>query len=764
MRFAALTTLLAAAPLLAQQGDKGGHGNMSPVVPEELIPPAPVLSVGQALQSFEIARGFVVEPVAAEPLVDKPVCLDYDAAGRLWVCEMRGYMPDIDGKLESEPQGRIVVLEDSDGDGRADQRHVFLDQLLLPRAISVFGDGILFLDEHRLCWVERDGLAPAGEPEVIDPEFAKGGNVEHKPNGLLRNLDNWIYLAKSDKRIRRVGDEWRIENTSFRGQWGIARDDFGRLYHNNNSTFLFADRVAPNLLQGNPGVRMRLREAVKVGSNRVWPIRVTPGINRAYMDRRNGYKEQTLDPETHKLINTTAASGMTIYRGTNFPDAWKGTAFVTEPCVQLVKAIRIGEKDGVPTGSHPLGEKEFLASTDERFRPVNAYTAPDGTLHVVDMYHGIIQHRTYMTSYLREQTLSRGLDGPGVGHGRIYRVRSRSGKLEPPVDIAALEGLELVRMLMHPNSWHREMAQRVMVEQADPELVPLLEKLTLRGPVVARIHAIWTLEGMGSLEAKHLVAALGDSDPELQASALWASTRLDAAGRGKLAPVLARLRPADDGVLPYLARALGSTGDEAAFDALADLLENHRRAPFVREAAVSGLDHHEKEFIASHLAESRDKQLVEWLEQGASSASRRERGPGLEGADLASFERGKALYLGEAACFGCHGADGAGLPNLGPPLENSEWVTGKPEILTRILLHGMSGPVTVDGETYTPPTDMPGLSFNPAMSDQRLADIATYIRHEWGHKAGVVKPELVTRERAATKERAGRPWTAEELK
>jgi mono/diheme cytochrome c family protein/glucose/arabinose dehydrogenase len=749
-------------PLAAQQGDRKEHGNMAPVVPEDEIPPSPVLPVKDALKSFQLAPGFVIEPVATEPLVEKPVCLDFDPAGRIWVCEMRGYMPDIDGKGENVPEGRISVLEDSDRDGKADKKTVFLDKVLLPRAVTVFDDGVLFLDEHRLCWIKRDGLKAVGEPEVIDGKFNGGGNVEHKPNGLMPNLDNWLYLAKSDKRLRRVGGKWRVEPTFFRGQWGIARDDWGRLYHNHNSAFLFGESLAPNLLSGNPAVKPKYQDMSALGSNRTWPIRVTPAVNRAYMAKSNGYKEQTLDPKTHKLINCTAAAGMTVYRGTNFPKEWYGSGFATESVANLVKAIRIEEKDGKLSGSHPLGEKEFIASTDERFRPVNAYTAPDGSLYLVDMYHGIIQHKTYQTSYLREQHLARGLDKPGFGHGRIYRIRSSSGKLEPKIDIGALEGVELVRLLMHANSWHRETAQRVMVDRKDPSLVPLLAKLADKGPAVARAHAIWTLEGMGRLEAAHLAAAIKDADPKLQSSALWACTTVDAAELAKLEPLLASLKPAAPEAAPYLARALGATGSPKALDALAGLIKAQPKTRFVREAAVSGLHGHEAAFKA--LADPKDKALVGWLDQGAKNAAKGPQGPSLKGAELASRERGKALFAGEAVCFSCHGPDGSGVQALGPPLDESEWVTGKPEVLIRIMLHGMTGPVTVAGQTYTPTADMPALGMNPLFTDQKLADIATYVRNEWSNMAPAVTAAEVAKVREATKDRSGRPWTAAELK
>lgn len=757
-----VAALLGTLPLAAQNGDKKDHDNMAPVVPEKDVPPSPVLSVDEALKKFKIAPGFVIEPVVTEPLVEKPVCVDFDPAGRMWVCEMRGYMPDIDGKGESTPEGRISVLEDSDGDGKVDKKTVYLDKVLLPRAVTVFEDGILFLDENRLCWSKRDGLKPVGEPEVIDGSFNGGGNVEHKPNGLMPDLDNWLYLAKSDKRLRRVNGKWVIEPTAFRGQWGIARDDWGRLYHNHNSAFMFGESLAPNLLQGNAAVKMKYDDTAALGNNRTWPIRVTPGVNRAYLSKENGYNEQTLDPKTHKLINCTAAAGLAVYRGTNFPKDFYGMGFATESSVNLVKAIKIQEKDGKLSGTHPYGEKEFLASEDERFRPVNVYTAPDGSLYLVDMYHGIIQHKTYQTSYLRQQHLSRGLDKPGFGHGRIYRIRSTSGKLEPKVDIGALQGVELVKMLMHSNSWHRETAQRVMVDRKDPALVPLLAKLAASGSPVARVHAFWTLEGMGALKSEHLIAALKDKDPKVQSSALWACTRLDAAELSKLEAGLVSLKPAAPEAAPYLARVLGSLGTAKSLDALAALLKADSKERFVREAAVSGLHGHEAEFAKLDFPKNKD--LSTWLEQGEKNAPAGSEGPSLKGEELASFNRGKALFAGEAVCFSCHGPDGSGVTALGPPLDGSEWVTSKPETLINIMLHGMTGPVTVAGQKYTPTADMPSLGMNPMFTDQKLADIATYVRNEWSNKAPAVTPALVKKQREATKDRTGKPWTEAELK
>ena len=167
--------------------------------------------------------------------------------------------------------------------------------------------------------------------------------------------------------------------------------------------------------------------------------------------------------------------------------------------------------------------------------------------------------------------------------------------------------------------------------------------------------------------------------------------------------------------------------------------------------------------IGKALASPGDRQFAQWLDQGERNAAAAQQGPSLKGADLASWNRGKALYAGEAVCFSCHGPDGSGVTALGPPLDGSEWVTGKPETLVNIMLHGMTGPVTVAGQTYTPTADMPALGMNPMFTDQKMADIATYVRNEWSNKAPAVSPAVVKKQREATKSRSGRPWTAAEL-
>lgn len=758
--------LLGLSSAIAQNGDRKGHDKMGKVVPEELIPAAPVLSVDEALKTFTIEKGFVIEPVAAEPLVDKPVALTFDPSGRMWVCEMRGYMPDIDGKLEDKPTGRIAILEDTNGDGKADKRTTFLDNIVLPRAISLVPGGVIYGDQNNLYFVALDGDKPKGAAVVLDNKFAPGGNVEHKTNGLMSGIDNWLYNAKSNARYKFIPGENKVlkESTAFRGQWGITRDNFGRLFHNSNSTLLIGDRVLPNLLDGNKSVKIKAKTTERVGSNAVFPGRVTPGLNRAYISSHNGYGSNTIDPKTFKLTNATGACGPVIYRGNNFPESVNGNAFVCESAAQLVKMIGIEAKDGNLKGSHPLQKRDFLTSTDERFRPVNIYNAPDGSLYLLDMYHGIIQHKTYMTTYLREQTLSRGLEGPGYGHGRIYRIRSANKPLATVADLSKASETQLIKNLDSPIGAVRDLVQKELIDRrADPK--PIIAALaTGAAKDLTHIHLIWTLEGLGALKAEHLVGALASKNEELVSSALYAALSLPDNELIKLASSAAEAK-ATAMTAPYKARVLAATPSPVAHEALVALLEKHHKVSLVREAAISGLGRTAVLFDKVNKGRFSEKGFDKWLDES-------KRGPQkqidpstlLKGEHLASFKRGEKLYSTTAACIGCHGQDGGGLDNLGPQLDGSDWVTGSEERLVKILLHGLTGPIMVNGKKFTPQAFMPGLGVNPTIKDGDIADISTFIRANWTNRAPQVTKPTVSRIRKATSDRsAGQMYSQQDF-
>ncbi len=761
-----LIGLIGLTAALAQNGDRKGHDKMGKIVPEELIPPAPVRTVDEALKAFTIEKGYIIEPVAAEPLIEKPVALAFDAQGRMWVCEMRGYMPDIDGKLENKPTGRIAILEDTNGDGKADKRTTFLENIVLPRSIAIVPGGILYADQQNLYFVESDGDKPKGQAVIVDKNYAPGGNVEHKTNGMMPGIDNWMYNAKSNARFKFIPGENKIvkESTTTRGQWGITRDNFGRIFHNSNSTLLVGDRVLPNLLLGNQSVKMKSSISTRVSSNAVFPGRVTPGLNRAYISSHNGYGSNTIDPKTFKLTNATGACGPVIYRGNNLPSEVNGHAFICESSAQLVKMISVDAKDGNLKGAHPLEKRDFLTSTDERFRPVNIYNAPDGSLYLLDMYHGIIQHKTYMTSYLREQTLSRGLEGPGYGHGRIYRIRAANKPLAKVEDLSKVDALSLVKKLASPIGAVRDLAQMELINRkADP--APIISALAQgAASELTTIHLIWTLEGLGALKADHLIGALSSKNDELVSTALYAALSLSDAELINLKTAAAAVSQTPM-TLPYQARLLATIPSPVAHEALVELLKKHHKTSLVKESAISGLGATAKLFDKVNNGRFIDKTFDKWISDS-------KRGPQkqidpstlLKGDHLVSFQRGKKLYSTTAACIGCHGDDGAGLENLGPQLDQSDWVTGDQNRLVKIFLHGLTGPIMINGKKFTPLAFMPGLGQNPAIKDQDIADIATFIRANWTNRAPRVTADTVAKIRKATANRSsGQMYTQQDF-
>lgn len=586
--------LVLTCPLLAQNGDKAGE--VQQPVPEHLtIPPAPILTAEQELKTFKIAPGFHVELVASDPLVHNPVAMAFGPDGRIWVVEMSDFMPNPDGIGEDAKIGSIVVLEDTDGDGRMDKRTVFLDGLVMPRALALVADGVLVGEPPHL-WFCRDtnGDGIADKKTEIAADYGVTTNPEHTANGLYHALDNWIYSANHTTRFRYEGKgQFTREPTSPRGQWGITQDDTGRLFYNDNSYPLRGDLVPTDYFKRNPYLTSPEGGNVGIGpaNLRIWPGRVTPGVNRGY---------KTLNAEG-KITEVTAACGPIIYRDALFPAGFSGNAFVCEPSANLVKRMLLIEKDGTLTGRNAYEGTEFLTSTDERFRPVNLSSGPDGALYLVDMYHGILQHRIYMTTYLRKQVEERDL-AAGNGMGRIYRiVPDGTPVMKARFDLAHETPQQLVRHLLAANSWWRDTAQRLLVERGDVSAVAPLRDLarTENSPALARLHALWTLDGLHQLDRETVFAALACTDVRVATTAIRLSEKwlADSKDTEMFQHVLAASAGSSPRVILQKALSLGAADSSAALAALANIAGEHGRQLYVADAIVSGLAGREGDFI-----------------------------------------------------------------------------------------------------------------------------------------------------------------------
>jgi len=600
---------------LAQAGDVAGEAQPDP--PAELAaPPAPVRTPAEELATFALSPELEIELVAAEPLIGDPVQVVFDAAGDLWVCEMRGYMPDVEGTSEAAPVGTIAVLHDEDGDGRMDRRSVFLDGLVLPRALAPCHGGALVLAPPELLFCrDTDGDGRADEREVVLRNLPGIESPEHAINALDFGLDNAWRCANAPLAVRRERGAWVTFATAGGGQWGLSQDELGRAFFNTNWEPLRGDLFPSRYAVRNPNLGPARGANVSLCDDaRTFPARVTPGVNR-------GYRAGTLRADG-TLAVVTAACAPHFFRGDGLPESYREHVYVCEPAGNLVLRYALAEDGLALRASRADGEREFLTSTDERFRPVNLASGPDGALYVVDMYRGLIQHRLFVTSYLRRQVEARGLAEP-TRLGRIWRVRargagagsSRSGspgheKLGPgaPRDQAlpadAASDAELVALLDHPNGWTRDTARRLLIEDlAGESLVASLRARVLAGGARSgRLQALSALAELTDLDEALVGALLADADPELVIATL---RRIEP--RLGDEPWLARV--AELGRSPHARLAhqvllsLGAASSPAADAALAALLAADCASEERRTAALSGLGGREFEFLAGLLAD-----------------------------------------------------------------------------------------------------------------------------------------------------------------
>lgn len=579
----------------------------------ELPPPR---SPEDSLQALRTRPDLRIDLVAAEPLIASPVAIDFGADGRLWVCEMRDYPEGMDGK--GTPGGRVSVLSDTDGDGRYDRAKVVAEGLPFPTGLMAWGDGVLVAAAPEVLFVkEGDPPARPGDTGRVWRRLTGFAthNYQARVNGFRWGMDGWVYgsggLFGGKLTSVQTGREIEVSGRDFRwhpetgelealagvSQQGRIRDDFGEWFGNDNSTLLWHFPLADRYTGRNPHMAPpEPRSRVNRDDNRVFPRSRT-------LARFN-------DPQAANQL--TSACGPEIYRDDLLGREYQGNAFVCEPVHNLVRRALL-DPEGVSFAARRAPDErdhEFLASTDNWFRPVEVRTGPDGGLWVVDMYRFVVEHPRWITAErLRELDVRAGAD-----RGRIYRIRSAQHPLRPwplsrgaPVGKGGLESL--ARRLDSPNGVVRDLAQReaeTLLRGGKDGDEAVAREWRVRGrasvldgalPVGARLQWLHLLGNLGWLEDDLLGAALGQGD------ARWIRSLLPlTSGRGGLQDLLVSgARKAAAGSDPGLAMAyclaLGDlpapaagpdaeAGSDPAAGALAGMAR-WRNDPWVRAAWLS---------------------------------------------------------------------------------------------------------------------------------------------------------------------------------
>jgi mono/diheme cytochrome c family protein len=688
----------------------------------------------ETIASIQLPPGYRLELVASEPDIVNPVCLAWDGDGAMYVCEMRTYMLDIDAKGEMEPKSRVSRLESTKGDGVYDRITTFADNLLLPRQVLPLDDRILIRetntkDIYEYRDADGDGVS---EPRTRFYEGGRAqGNLEHQAAHLTWNLDNWMYQTVDQHRLRFAGGKLVVEANAIpfkTGQWGYAtRDDGGMILtmagterpaHDFQAPLVYGRLPLPNELadkftQCFPLVKLA---DVQGGPKRVWPA---GGLN-----------------------HFSGTAGPSIYRGDALPKDLYGDYILPEPVGRLIRRAKVTDVDGklVISKAEP-GETEFMNSTDANFRPVFSATGPDGLLYIVDMYHGIIQEGnwTQKGSYLRDQILKLGLE-KNVGAGRIYRLVHESHKpnFAKPRMLKETPA-QLVKHLAHANGWWRDTAQKLIVLKGDKSVIPALKHMaaTDKNPL-ARLHALWTLEGLDSANLQFLIAQLKDADPAVRAAAIRIGE-----------PLIKKNDPAFMAAINALA---SDPNPQVVKQYLLSLLHTaHPQADAVAKAA-----------LAAKPANAALPAIVKQYKDNALQAMAAKLKPRhLDNRFAGSFMRGKDLYA--QACVACHGDNGLGTPapeddgtTLAPPLKGSKQLLADKSVPIHVVLKGMVGPHE-NGKAYV--NEMATFAW---FDDATLASILTYVRNDWGNQASPIEARDVKDVRTATATR-DKPYTFPEI-
>ena len=527
----------------------------------------------QALQTFQLPEGFRVELVASEPEVVDPVAIAFDEQARIYVVEMRDY------PLDMRPLGQIKLLDDRDGDGYYETSTVFADGLNFPNGVMRWRKGILVTAAPDILYFEdTDGDGRADVHKVVLTGFA-ATNPQLRVNGPRYGPDNWIYVAyprviRPRKFVAEFDDpgstirfpdrpggpvletvsedvrfhpgDGRLEALGGGSQYANSFDSFGNRFSVWNNDYIRHLVIESRYLKQNPFLAVEKAYESPSGlghSATVYPITVDP---RPIHDSQIGH--------------FTSACGLSAYTGGVYPAEFENNTFNCEPVHNLVRRSLV-EPRGASFASEPAYDgREFLASTDRWFRPVFTTTGPDGALYVVDYYRPNVEHPEFVPPELAKEVE---FDTP-KRLGRIYRVVHESSKLWPKPNLLDATTGELVDTLGHANQWWRMEAQRLLVDRGDQSALEGLVRLAIEHESAAtRVHALWTLDGLGELDDAAIIEALGDSHPAVRKQAIrLAEGRLPLAGR-RLAPAESGL--ANDALEPRLFRLVDDPDTHVQF-------------------------------------------------------------------------------------------------------------------------------------------------------------------------------------------------------
>lgn len=660
----------------------------------------------QAESSITTPDGYEINLFASEkefPDLANPVQMSFDNKGRLWVAVMPTYPHWKPG--DPRPDDKLLILEDTDNDGKADKQTVWADGLHIPVGFEFAPEGVYVSQGTNLVLLsDTDGDDRADSREIIFSGF-DDHDTHHVISAFCADPSGAIYMGEGvflrtdvetahgpvqatnggfyryDPRIKKLE---RVSQVSIPNPWGIAMDEWGQEF--------FAETSGPDVLWMNPGM-----------------MRSTYGIASP--------KARNIIEEDHRVRPT---SGLEFLHSRHFPDAVQGDMLLAN-CIGFLgmKQHIVSEES---TGYKSEHRQDIFSSNDKNFRPVEMEIAPDGSLYFLDWHNVLIGHMQHNArDPLRDHV-----------HGRIYRITYPTRPLVEPAEVDGASIETLLSNLLLPEYRSRYRSRRALRGMDKSKVIAALDKwienLDKDHPDYNRhlLEGLWVRQGLNAANSALLRSLLKNEDHRVRAAAvkvvkfnrheindhiqLLLSAAADRHGRVRMEAMI----------------AASWLGEEDARSILA-IIEEHEIDSWIKPSY---------DFI--------QKQLNDELRVVAE----------VPAAEDTPYARGKAIFSQDGYCITCHQEDGKGLDASGyPPLANSEWVTGDSERLIKLTLKGIYGPMEVNGKKYEGTTPM--TPYENLLSNRELADVLTYIRTAWGNDAASVSEEYVRIVRSSIKDKKG---------
>ncbi|MFD0892855.1 c-type cytochrome [Luteolibacter ambystomatis] len=700
-----------------------------------------------ALSSFKMAPGFKIELFASEerfPNLSKPMQMSFDNKGRLWIATMPSYPGYRPG--DALPDDKLLIYEDTNGDGKADKETVFADHLHLPIGFEFAPEGVYVAQEPNLMLLrDTDGDGKADKRELVLEGF-DSHDSHHSINAFSADASGSVYMPEGTFLHTNVETAYGPERGLYAGVWRFnprnqRLDRYSQVDFANPWGIAFDKWDQCFIADASPGQNW-------------WGLPLSPKVP---------YSVQTGKTAEFAPKRSRPTSGAEFISSRHFPDELQGSYMVNNVIGFLGTTVWDIKEDG--SGFSGKQRMDLISSNDPNFRPCDMEFAPDGSLYVLDWHNALIGHMQHSA-----RDPNRDHD-----HGRIYRVTYPSRPLVKPVPVAGASVTQLLKDLEEPEYRTRYRARRELrghkPEEVLPEVTKWVASLDKNSPEYDHrlCEALWTTWGFEKIDHDLLVRCLEAKSPQARAAAvdvirfsfrylpdhtaLLMKAAVDPHPRVRLAAMVAAswLNNEDGAKIASeaLERPLDSWMTKAYQACLITLKED-----FESLAKNGKLDlaskPKTKDFLAGKLK----------LEAGPAEIAEPE--PKLPPAELALYRLGKEVYQRDVHCSTCHQPNGMGDTTY-PPLAKSEYVTGDETRLIKIVLKGVWGPITVHGKTYDPKNGVPPMTpFEALLKDDELAGVLTYVRNSFGNSAPAVKPETVAKVRAETKDKVGF-YTVEEL-